>query len=255
MMQLPFPIRPHVVYQKQHLVSVTAELRFNPLLRITAEMPVAFQERVRDEFPALGEDQVESLHLESGQRAPSLTRRTKAWTFKSADEGSQVTLSQSSLALTFEAYHDFDDLSTKFLTVLDSFVMSYNISSYTRLGLRYVNAFPKQLGAIQDLLRAELIGLRATDLDANVESTGTQSTIALGDEKIRILTSDATKSQRSGDAPDVPVFILDFDHYRDGTLHHHDVKAHLDNFHGRNDQLFRWAIKDELHYLMEPEER
>ena len=55
-----FPPAPRVFYRKAPLVQVTCQLRFQPILRITAP-PADFQERIRRQFPLL--ERVPSVDL------------------------------------------------------------------------------------------------------------------------------------------------------------------------------------------------
>ena len=50
-----FPEVKRVIYKKNPLDRVICQLRFPPILRIDAEPPVKFQDRVRKEFPYYSE--------------------------------------------------------------------------------------------------------------------------------------------------------------------------------------------------------
>ena len=47
----PFPDAPRVMYERNPLVEVICQVRFPPVLRIEAQLPDAFQDRIRDVFP------------------------------------------------------------------------------------------------------------------------------------------------------------------------------------------------------------
>ena len=47
----PFPDAPRVIYDRNPLAEVICQVRFPPILRIEAQLPDAFQERVRNLFP------------------------------------------------------------------------------------------------------------------------------------------------------------------------------------------------------------
>src|SRR5258708_12324597 len=46
-----FPESERVIYDKNPLQQVICQLRFPPILRINTEVPVAFQERVKQDYP------------------------------------------------------------------------------------------------------------------------------------------------------------------------------------------------------------
>jgi len=48
-----FPESERVIYEKAPLVQVICQLRFPQILRIESQLPVEFQERIRDAFPIL----------------------------------------------------------------------------------------------------------------------------------------------------------------------------------------------------------
>ena len=48
---MPFPEVRRVIYKKSPLDRVICQLKFPPVLRIDADMPVEFQDCIRREFP------------------------------------------------------------------------------------------------------------------------------------------------------------------------------------------------------------
>ncbi|HQU44113.1 MAG TPA: TIGR04255 family protein, partial [Pirellulales bacterium] len=48
---MPLPEFPRVIYGKNPLEVVICQLRFPPILRIGAELPAEFQERIRKDYP------------------------------------------------------------------------------------------------------------------------------------------------------------------------------------------------------------
>jgi len=53
-MALRIPESPRVIYASNPLVDVICQVRFPRILRIDSELPVAFQEAIRDQFPLFG---------------------------------------------------------------------------------------------------------------------------------------------------------------------------------------------------------
>ena len=86
---MPFPESKRVFYGKTPLEEVVCQLRFPPILRIDAEPPATFQDRVRTTFP-LYQKTATSVQVLS-QLPPELMQAlagvaSTAHEFKSADQ-------------------------------------------------------------------------------------------------------------------------------------------------------------------------
>src|SRR4051794_35988880 len=67
---MAFPDAPRVLYEINPLDEVVCQLKFPPVLRIDAEMPVGFQEAIRAQFPLYRAEPTASRNLPQGS-APS----------------------------------------------------------------------------------------------------------------------------------------------------------------------------------------
>src|SRR2546425_8627069 len=113
----PFPDSPRVIYRKDPLVQVVCQLRFPPVLRIEAEPPAAFQDRIRKDYPLLRERMEEpTLEGQAGlppaiERLIQATARAKkvlAYDFLSADEQWAVALTREFIAVTTTRYQRWE---------------------------------------------------------------------------------------------------------------------------------------------------
>ena len=52
---MPFPEVERVIYARNPLDQVVCQLRFPPILKIDAEIPAGFQDRVREDYPNFSE--------------------------------------------------------------------------------------------------------------------------------------------------------------------------------------------------------
>ena len=114
----PFPETARVVYQRNPLAEVICQVRFPPVLRIEAELPAAFQERIRQRFPVYRGS--ESAGMLGGIAVPDeimqmvrdsfpgvLQKQPQA--FASADEKWTVTLAKDFLALATTDYSRWEN--------------------------------------------------------------------------------------------------------------------------------------------------
>src|SRR3712207_6261824 len=107
---MAFPEAERVLYEINPLDEVICQLRFPPILRIEAEAPAGFQERVRGEYPFYETKQ--ALKLPPGlpaELAQSLAAELpfgnrKSHSFASRDQAWSLTLTREFLALTCSAY-------------------------------------------------------------------------------------------------------------------------------------------------------
>src|SRR5262249_48635801 len=100
-----FPHRPRFIYGKKPSEDVIYQLRFPTILKIEAEIPSAFQERIRKQYPLFREKKADQLPLPDevlkmlGGGFPFRGGKP-AFDFISADEKWTVSLSSDFVALT-----------------------------------------------------------------------------------------------------------------------------------------------------------
>jgi len=248
--KMPFglPAFPHVVYRSQRLREVVAQLRFHPLFEISTDPPSAFQRALRDDYPIPDVSDTTGIQIRVGgsepvQRNPSLTR---VYRFESSDGNWTVSLAQGFVALSVAQYPDFQQFSHRLQTIVDLVRDIYGVVGFTRVGLRYVNVFERELGSPSELLIPELLGPLATPLSAF--STKVSSTFLLrdGEHRIGIRLGDATFKGVEG-------FAFDIDHHKESVTSIEDSYQVMQSFHDVNYRLFQWSILPQLHERMEPQ--
>ena len=104
---LVFPATPRVLYTKNPLAEVICQFRFPAILKIDSATPAGFQDRIRDAFPLLAEEEQvlpielppEVLQFFKANRSPQLMR--KAWAFMSEDRNWSLSLTRDFVSLSF----------------------------------------------------------------------------------------------------------------------------------------------------------
>src|SRR2546430_17531048 len=104
-----FPESERVVYDKNPLASVICQLRFPPILKIDAELPSTFQDRIRAEYPLLKQRELseagfnltpELSKVLGEEMLLSIRGGKRVYDFYSGDERWQLSLARGCIADT-----------------------------------------------------------------------------------------------------------------------------------------------------------
>lgn len=259
---MPFPDSQRVIYENNPLEEVICQLRFPPILRISSEAPVAFQERVRGAYPILRENQgtelganlppeiVKFMALEA-----SLGTGTTTYDFISADELWTVGLVRDSLSLSTRRYERWEGFKEHLMLPLNSFVEEYSPAFYTRIGLRYRDVIRRSVLGLDgvswsDLLRPHIAGeLSSPDLANAIENAVHQVVVQTGDGHSRVRLQHGLARSKSTDET---CYVIDSDFYTEKRTEPRNAIETLDYFNHLSGRLFRWCIADRLHEAMRP---
>jgi uncharacterized protein (TIGR04255 family) len=256
-----FPATPRVIYNQTPLREVICQFRFPPILRVEAQTPADFQDRVRDRFPLLERSQPISANILAQLPNDLLNAlgspiNDTSYIFR-ADDGSHLTLTPESLALTVTAYTRWEDFRATLVPALDALIEIYRPAYFTRVGLRYLNVILRNaLGLAEhswgDILIPEIVGeLALPQWQAGVEDarrvirskiTSTSDTVLLQHGLAQV--KDVTETG----------YALDFDFYSDIRTEVGDAHATVDRLNGYTGCAFRWCIKPVVHAAMGPRE-
>jgi uncharacterized protein (TIGR04255 family) len=256
-----FPERDRVIYSRNPLFEVIAQLRFPAILSIGVDIPVKFQEIVRQSFPFVEMIQAVNINVSMGQEV----RQVKNYyDFYTADRTVKLTLTDESIALTAKNYRRWEEFSALLVVGLDALLSTYKIPFFTRLGLRYIDFIDKAALALPevswtDLIRPSLLGVLSEDLAEKAVVINLLSNFQLrGDDfqcafncglpNFQMLDEEKRKSALNGN-----VFVLDTDFFSlDGNVNASDSLPNLSRFNKYTRNAFRWAIQDRLHQALEP---
>src|SRR5205807_248863 len=109
-----FPEAPRVIFRKKPPEEVICQLRFPTILRIGAEPPATFQERIRNDYPTFQETTGAELFAGLPPEVARLVRGElsfgsgKAYEFLSVDKRWTVRLDRDSLSLTTRDYERWE---------------------------------------------------------------------------------------------------------------------------------------------------
>lgn len=251
-----------MIYEKRQLVEVICQLRYPEILKIDAEAPAAFQERIRRDYPQY-EKKVEQLppRLADGKPVPQGT--VNNYQFISESGQWKVSLTKGFIALSTYGYTRWEEFAQRLDKILAAFIETYHPSWFTRVGLRYVNAFRREALGLEDCLWKELITPGYLGLMADEDA---QETAFLKDEQTATLQMPGGAkanvkcgpgllrkvNNRTRETTEEKVFMLDLDLFMDSKLELGHAVPALNIVHENAGSLFRAAITETLSDAMEP---
>lgn len=251
-----------IQYRKNQLGEVVCQLRFPEILTIEANVPVDFQEAIRDQFPRYSVRKEAPLPKLTG--APGNLQLAKQplsnnYQFVSADGFWRVNLTSRFISLACTHYVSWEEFAAKLDKPLAAFIKIYRPAFFERVGLRYLNFISRKALALdgtafRELIQPQYLGLLS---DEEIqEGAAARSTV---DADIAIRGGCRAKIhagpglvKRSGVQDSEPKFILDLDLYMLGNMAINLSAGVLQTLHDQAGSLFRGAITDTLHDAMEP---
>ena len=251
-----------VIYAKRQLVEVICQLRFPEILKIDVSEPADFQERIRRDYPQY-EKKIEQLppQMVNGKPVPQGT--VNNYQFVSAEGQWRVSLTKGFIALSTYGYTRWEDFAQR-LDRLAAFIETYHPSWFTRVGLRYVNAFRREALGLDGMLWKELItpgflGLMGEEdaqetafLKHELSATfqvpgGAKANVKSGPGLLRKVNN------RTRETTEEKVFMLDLDLFMDSKIELGQAAPALNIVHENAGSLFRAALTDTLSDAMEPQ--
>ena len=251
-----------VRYRKNQLGEVICQFRFPEILTIEANIPAAFQEAIRDEFPLYSvrkEAPLPKLTGTPGNLQLEKQPLANNYQFVSADGVWRVNLTSRFISLACNRYTGWEDFAAKLDKPLVAFIQTYRPAFFERVGLRYLNfisrsALELDLTPWRELIQPQYLGLLADE--QLQETAAARSTV---DAELAIRGGCRAKIhagpglvKRGGQEDKEVKFIFDLDLYMPGKVAINLVAGALQTLHDQADSIFRGAITDTLHDAMEP---
>ncbi|MDX2059488.1 MAG: TIGR04255 family protein [Gemmatimonadales bacterium] len=259
---MPFPSSPRVVFKRNPLAEVICQLRFPPILAISA-VPSEFQAPLRDEYPEYTRGDSLVLPSPVGELLTSLNipapvgvRHVFSTDSTRGDVKREIALSTDFLALTDTRYKRWDYFLPELERARTTFEGIYKPGPYSRIGLRYTNIIDRSaIPAVgshswTDLIKPPLLdALSDPDVGGQVREFSANVVLdvpAVQGGKVRVSHGLRLSDGRES-------FVIDADFFtenRSAATHVYDI---LESFHSVSGNLFRWAITPRLFDALEPE--
>lgn len=253
-MAIQFPEKPDVPLKNNPLIEVVCQVRIPPILRISKEMPVDFQEEIRHEFPNLETEQGFLFRIPKPgvDKKPEIAADNLVNRFKSIDNKTSVSLAVDFYALSTQRYTHWREFLRQ-LQRLDGAVQKIYTPPYAnRIGLRFINRLTPEntglqtLSEICGLLHADLTVLNRSKVWESTREMETRILLADGNGKLNLRTGYGTSQD------DIPYFLLDFDYFEEGQLNLSNLVERCTAYHDVIYRAFRWCIPDEKLNVFNP---
>lgn len=235
---------PHVNYRRTGLQTVVCQLKFDPILRIGLEPPVAFQDEVRHAFPKFFQEESAGFRIAPGAGVEALPPTPATWRFRTDDDAWTAGLAINFLSLETQRYQHFREFEGQFSILHEALRSAYGVDHYSRVGLRYVNVFkPEEFpGGWLHRFNPQLLGPMA-DPSVGSEVAESRQVFVLSNDDWTIKVLHGSDNGR---------YLLDIDHATEARVEANGVAERLRAFNRNIYQVFRWAISEAMHEEMEP---
>ncbi|MFM0734348.1 TIGR04255 family protein [Paraburkholderia sediminicola] len=262
-------------YETNPLIEVVAQFRFQPILAIGKEGPVAVQEALADAgFPNLRKEEPASISVtfraDSVQGAgapnvppPVLNSSGTIYHFASPDFKQTFSACATFVAFTTTSYNRWTDFQEKLGKLANIFAQAYKPIVVNRVGLRYKDLIERESLGLDgvswgDLLNPIVSGIFSTDSfvddmdELSVEQQASQTLMTLHDCNLllqsALLRSTENDKQRA--------FLIDSDFFleRSNGIDVPESIQLLDTLHTNANSVFRKCIKEPLHAALHPVE-
>lgn len=249
-------------YRKNQLQEVICQLRFPEILAIGANVPVAFQEAIRDEYPqytARKEAPAPKITGTPGNFSLENPPASVNYQFTSADGVWRINLTSKFISIACTRYTGWEDFAARLDKPLAAFIKLYKPAYFERVGLRYVNFISRKALDLEgvpfkELIRGCYLGILAEEdvPEHSAARCSVDTELAIrGGCKVKIHAGPGLIKKNGVQDPEVK-FIFDQDLFLNGKLPVNLSAGALQTLHGQAFAIFRGAITDTLHDALEP---
>jgi uncharacterized protein (TIGR04255 family) len=224
------------VFPRPPLREVAFEIRFATRLRVNAEL-WKIQDEIVDEYPALS---VEQLLQPNGALSPINV-------FQNPNAARAIKISQENFVVAFTKYTRFEDFKEEVIKKANQFCEKFDVSSLSRVGLRYVNnILIPGLGKTSELLRyvRPLIDFERVSPD-EVQQFVTEVRMRQSQHLVTLrgaLLAPFEGGQR--------VYVLDVDCHSAGPHSSKEIPQLLDTYHNSAQLFFLDHVTEECKTMM-----
>lgn len=257
-----FSHEPRCIYRNNQLAEVICQLRFPEILHIAANLPVDFQEAIRDEFPRYSvrkDNPPPRLQGAPGNFQLQKPEPVTNYQFASPDGAWRVNLTSKFISLSCSRYTRWEDFAQKLDKPLVALIRTYHPAYFERVGLRYVNFFSRKALRLEQTPYREMFAscyLGPMALPEPAEPGYSKCSVdfeaAVGHGCRAKIHAGPGLVRRGGQPDPESKFIFDQDLSMQGSIPVNTCVGALQTLHLHADSIFRGAITDLTHDAMDP---
>jgi uncharacterized protein (TIGR04255 family) len=257
-----FPEFERVIYKHNPLIEVVCQLRFPPILKISHQEPVEFQDEIRFQYP-LFEATRAQVPAEISKIVQQLNLPLPSdvtYSFKSEDQRWNLSISKDFIALATSNYERYEQFKQRFEDALKVFERVYKPSFYTRVGFRYQDLIVRSKLGIEDKSWPELIAkhiaseLYDPEFSSSIQALIKNLILKTENGQINFNHGLVTVKELQEDSDEIEIaYLFDADFYTEQKIEgNENVWNVLNQFNQSAGRLFRWSITDTLNNAMQP---
>ena len=250
------------IYRNNQLAEVICQFRFPEILNIQTNLPAAFQEIIRDEFPRFSsrkETPAPKLTGTAGNMTLQKQEPINNYQFFSADGIWRINLTSRFISLSCSKYTCWEEFARRLDKPLAAFIQTYHPAFFERVGLRYLNFFSRQELGLAGTPYREMFSpcYLGPLMEEDVQEAGTtrcsvDTEMALrGGCRVKLHAGPGLV-KRQGQPDNEVKFVFDQDLYMAGPLEIKLAVGALQTLHTQAGAIFRGAITDVTHDAMDP---
>ena len=250
------------IYRHNQLADVICQLRFPEILTIGANIPVDFQEAIRDEYPQyIAKKEMPAPQLAGTPGNISLKKQPEVinYQFTSADGIWRVNLTSKFISLTCSNYSCWEEFAKHLDKPLAAFIKIYKPAYFERVGLRYLNFISREALDLTEKSFSELIApcyLGPLYEDDVIENTVKRSTVDVemalrGGCHLKLHAGPGLVTRNGKQQKEIK-FIFDQDLFMSGNIPVNMSAGAMQTLHDQAYSIFRGAITETLHNAMTP---
>lgn len=255
------PESERIIYARNPLIQVACQLRFPPILKISHQEPVEFQDEIRFQYPHFdgNKSQFPSEISQVIQQFGLLQLNDLFYRFKSEDQMWQLLIAKDFITLTTSTYQRYEQFKKRFREAVEIFERIYKPSFYSRVGLQYQDLIIRSKLGLEDKSWSDLITERIAselynpELSSSLQSIMKNLILKTEHGQVNFNHGLVTVKEAGKDNEEV-AYLLDADFYTEQKVERDgNVWNILDQFNKSARELFRWSISDILHDAMQPQ--
>ena len=247
----------NVRYSNSPLAQVVAQIRFPNLLEISNIEPVLFQQKIRKDYPLYSKAFEKQRQFAIDNQNKSISKLLDMdivnHQFSNTEGNWYVNLTNTFLSISTSKYESYADFLDKFMLVVNEFYQIYQPSFYTRIGLRYIDAFSKKRYNKErkdwhDLIESWALGLLShQEFGAKVTGLQNVAEMNIGEGYgAKIITSLGYVNNDFSEKQ----FILDTDAFLNKNSDPNELLTILNKLHEYSYNVFESVVRDELREVM-----